>query len=124
MQLQPFGITSESANDKAVVLNPSPGDPLLLAHHGSIHPFLTPYRRVEQGRTGGLPLDPSCLAQSSQSQVIMSKPDYNSALCRQQTVLHTMELTVSFLSRNLAPQTVSRFLPVLRGSLPVAGHAL
>ncbi|XP_023677710.1 kinetochore-associated protein DSN1 homolog [Paramormyrops kingsleyae] len=51
-------------------------------------------RRVEQGRTGGLPLDPSCLAQSSQSQVIMSKPDYNSALCRQQTVLHTMELTL------------------------------
>ncbi|KAG9337830.1 hypothetical protein JZ751_027481 [Albula glossodonta] len=49
-------------------------------------------RHVEQGQAEGVAMDTSGLAQSSQSQLILSKPDYHSALLRQQAVLHTMEL--------------------------------
>ncbi|XP_067088828.1 kinetochore-associated protein DSN1 homolog [Osmerus mordax] len=51
-------------------------------------------RRVEQGQQGGVPLDPACLSQSSQSQIILSKPDYQSVLYRQQPLLHTIELVM------------------------------
>ncbi|XP_046894877.1 kinetochore-associated protein DSN1 homolog [Hypomesus transpacificus] len=51
-------------------------------------------RRVEQGQQGGVPLDPACLSQSSQSQIILGKPDYQSVLCRQQPLLHTIELVM------------------------------
>uniref|UniRef100_A0A8C9SJM4 DSN1 component of MIS12 kinetochore complex n=1 Tax=Scleropages formosus TaxID=113540 RepID=A0A8C9SJM4_SCLFO len=49
-------------------------------------------RHVEQGRTLGLTLDPARVGQSSQCQFIQSKPDYNSVLHRQRSVLHNMEL--------------------------------
>ncbi|KAM9493779.1 kinetochore-associated protein DSN1 homolog isoform 2-T3 [Clarias gariepinus] len=51
-------------------------------------------KRVEEGQERGVKLDPSCLAQSSQSQVILNKPDYNAALQRQQGVLDTMGLVL------------------------------
>uniref|UniRef100_A0A8C7DC92 DSN1 component of MIS12 kinetochore complex n=2 Tax=Oncorhynchus kisutch TaxID=8019 RepID=A0A8C7DC92_ONCKI len=51
-------------------------------------------RRVEQCQETGVTLDPSCLAQSSQSQLILNKPDYHSLLCRQQPVLSTMDMVM------------------------------
>ncbi|XP_022523777.2 kinetochore-associated protein DSN1 homolog isoform X1 [Astyanax mexicanus] len=51
-------------------------------------------RRVEQGQEKALPLDPSCIAQSSQSKLILNKPDYHEVLCRQHRVLNTMELVL------------------------------
>ncbi|KAI4882411.1 hypothetical protein NFI96_025179, partial [Prochilodus magdalenae] len=51
-------------------------------------------KRVEQGQERGVVLDPSCLAQSSQSKLILNKPDYQAVLCRQQRVLNTMELVM------------------------------
>ncbi|XP_041718587.2 kinetochore-associated protein DSN1 homolog isoform X1 [Coregonus clupeaformis] len=51
-------------------------------------------RRVEQGQEKGVTLDPSCLAQSSQSQLIQNKPDYHSLLCRQQPILSTMDMVM------------------------------
>ncbi|KAI5091003.1 kinetochore-associated protein DSN1-like [Silurus meridionalis] len=51
-------------------------------------------RRVEEGQERGVKLDLSCLAQSSQSKLILSKPDYNAALQRQHRVLNTMELVL------------------------------
>ncbi|XP_035253469.1 putative mediator of RNA polymerase II transcription subunit 26 isoform X3 [Anguilla anguilla] len=64
-------------------------DSLLLRHRSKADELA---RRVEQGRAEGVAVDASCLAQSTQSQFILSKPDYHSALLRQQTVLHNMEL--------------------------------
>ncbi|KAJ8373181.1 hypothetical protein AAFF_G00270140 [Aldrovandia affinis] len=64
-------------------------DSLLLKHRSKSEELA---RRAEQGRAEGVAMDTSCLAQSSQSQLIFSKPDYHSALLRQQAVLHTMEL--------------------------------
>ncbi|XP_029612490.1 uncharacterized protein LOC115196073 isoform X4 [Salmo trutta] len=51
-------------------------------------------RQVEQCQEKGVMLDASCLAQSSQSQLIQNKPDYHSLLCRQQTVLSTMDMVM------------------------------
>uniref|UniRef100_A0A4W5Q5V5 DSN1 component of MIS12 kinetochore complex n=1 Tax=Hucho hucho TaxID=62062 RepID=A0A4W5Q5V5_9TELE len=51
-------------------------------------------RQVEQCQEKGVMLDPSCLAQSSQSQLIQNKPDYHSLLCRQQPVLSTMDMVM------------------------------
>ncbi|XP_036423376.1 kinetochore-associated protein DSN1 homolog [Colossoma macropomum] len=51
-------------------------------------------KRVEQAQERGVMLDPSCLAQSSQSKLILNKPDYHAALCRQQRVLNTVELVL------------------------------
>ncbi|XP_026207819.1 kinetochore-associated protein DSN1 homolog [Anabas testudineus] len=49
-------------------------------------------RKVEQGQQTGVPLDSTSLAQSSQYLFIQSKPDYHSLLCRQQPMLHTVEM--------------------------------
>ncbi|KAL6460532.1 hypothetical protein MHYP_G00304980 [Metynnis hypsauchen] len=51
-------------------------------------------KQVEQAQERGVMLDPSCLAQSSQSKFILNKPDYHAVLCRQQRVLSTMELVL------------------------------
>ncbi|XP_062387221.1 kinetochore-associated protein DSN1 homolog [Sardina pilchardus] len=47
---------------------------------------------LEKGKR--LPLDPSSMAQSSQSQLIQCKPDYRNILSRQQQRLHTVELVL------------------------------
>lgn len=49
---------------------------------------------VERGEEKGVPLDQSCLAKSSQSQIIQSKPDYKAVLIRQQNLLRNMELVM------------------------------
>lgn len=49
---------------------------------------------VERGEEKGVPLDQSCLAKSSQNQLIQSKPDYKAVLMRQQKVLRNMELVL------------------------------
>ncbi|XP_043085962.1 kinetochore-associated protein DSN1 homolog isoform X2 [Puntigrus tetrazona] len=49
---------------------------------------------VERGEEKGVPLDPSCFAKSSQSQLIMNKPDYNAVLAGQQKLLRNMELVM------------------------------
>ncbi|KAJ8251353.1 hypothetical protein GJAV_G00220440 [Gymnothorax javanicus] len=64
-------------------------DSLLLRHRSKAEELA---RRVKQGQAEGVALDASCLAESSQGQFILNKPDYHSALLRQQTVLQTMEL--------------------------------
>ncbi|XP_036409291.1 kinetochore-associated protein DSN1 homolog [Megalops cyprinoides] len=64
-------------------------DSVLLRHRSKAEELA---RRVEQGRAEGVAMDPACLMQSSQSQLILSKPDYHSALLRQHGVLHTMEM--------------------------------
>ncbi|XP_064862471.1 kinetochore-associated protein DSN1 homolog isoform X2 [Oncorhynchus nerka] len=51
-------------------------------------------RQLEQCLENGVMLDPSCLAQSSQSQLIQNKPDYHSVLRRQRAVLSTVELVM------------------------------
>ncbi|XP_020348756.2 kinetochore-associated protein DSN1 homolog isoform X1 [Oncorhynchus kisutch] len=51
-------------------------------------------RQLEQCLENGVMLDPSCLAQSSQSQLIQNKPDYHSVLRRQRSVLSTVELVM------------------------------
>ncbi|XP_066531445.1 kinetochore-associated protein DSN1 homolog isoform X2 [Hoplias malabaricus] len=51
-------------------------------------------KRVKQGQESGLKLDLSLLAQSSQSKLILNKPDYHTVLCRQEKVLNTMELVM------------------------------
>ncbi|XP_045076965.1 uncharacterized protein LOC121569748 [Coregonus clupeaformis] len=56
-------------------------------------------RRVEQGQEKGVTLDPSCLAQSSQSQLLQNKPDYHSLLCRQQPILSTMDMVIDTQSK-------------------------
>ncbi|XP_049417815.1 kinetochore-associated protein DSN1 homolog [Epinephelus fuscoguttatus] len=47
-------------------------------------------RKVEQGQEGGVSLDTTSVAQSSQYHFLQSKPDYHGLLCRQQPMLHTM----------------------------------
>ncbi|XP_056308070.1 kinetochore-associated protein DSN1 homolog isoform X2 [Danio aesculapii] len=49
---------------------------------------------VERGEDTGVPLDPSCFAKSSQSQLILNKPDYKTVLTRQQKLLQNMELVM------------------------------
>lgn len=49
---------------------------------------------MEQGQASGVTLDPTCLAQSSQGELMQSKPDYRGLLRRQLPVLHTMEMVV------------------------------
>ncbi|XP_010890833.2 uncharacterized protein LOC105023383 isoform X2 [Esox lucius] len=66
---------------------------LLLEKHRSKAKELD--RRVEQGQEVGLPLDPSRVAQSSQSQLILAKPDYHSVLARQQPLLHTVDMVIN-----------------------------
>ncbi|KAK3511822.1 hypothetical protein QTP70_024850 [Hemibagrus guttatus] len=51
-------------------------------------------KRAEEGQERGVSLDPSCVAQSSQSKLILNKPDYNAVLQRQHRVLNTMELVL------------------------------
>ncbi len=51
-------------------------------------------RCVERGEEKGVPLDPSCFAKSSQSQLILNKPDYKAVLMGQQKLLRNMELVV------------------------------
>lgn len=51
-------------------------------------------RCVELGEEKGVPLDPSCFAKSSQSQLILNKPDYKTVLMGQQKLLRNMELVV------------------------------
>lgn len=49
---------------------------------------------VERGEDTGVPLNPSCFAKSSQSQLILNKPDYKTVLTRQQKLLQNMELVM------------------------------
>lgn len=49
---------------------------------------------VERAEEKGVPLDQSCLAKSSQSQIIQGKPDYKAVLIRQQNLLRNMELVM------------------------------
>ncbi|XP_052406328.1 kinetochore-associated protein DSN1 homolog isoform X1 [Carassius gibelio] len=49
---------------------------------------------VERGEEKGLPLDPSCFEKSSQSQLILNKPDYKAVLVGQQKLLRNMELVM------------------------------
>ncbi|XP_018922015.1 kinetochore-associated protein DSN1 homolog [Cyprinus carpio] len=49
---------------------------------------------VERGEEKGVPLDPSCFAKSSQSQLILNKPDYKAVLMGQQKLLRNMELVM------------------------------
>ncbi|KAK2916701.1 hypothetical protein Q8A67_001075 [Cirrhinus molitorella] len=49
---------------------------------------------VKQGEEKGVPLDPSCFAKSSQSQLILNKPDYKAVLMGQQKLLRNMELVM------------------------------
>lgn len=51
---------------------------------------------MEEGK--GLPVDPKLVAQSSQSALIASKPEYNAILSRQTKHLHTVELLVMNLN--------------------------
>ncbi|XP_029292755.1 kinetochore-associated protein DSN1 homolog [Cottoperca gobio] len=56
-------------------------------------------RKVEQGQEGGVSLDSTSVAQSSQYHFIQSKPDYRGLLCRQQPMLHTMALIMDTPSK-------------------------
>ncbi|XP_054463977.1 kinetochore-associated protein DSN1 homolog [Anoplopoma fimbria] len=56
-------------------------------------------RKVEQGQKGGVSLDSTSLAQSSQYRFIQSKPDYHGLLCRQQPMLHTMAMIMDTQSK-------------------------
>ncbi|XP_056263343.1 kinetochore-associated protein DSN1 homolog isoform X2 [Pseudoliparis swirei] len=56
-------------------------------------------RKVEQGQKGGVSLDATSVAQSSQYHFIQSKPDYHSILCRQQPMLHTMAMIMDTQSK-------------------------
>ncbi|XP_051995898.1 kinetochore-associated protein DSN1 homolog [Xyrauchen texanus] len=49
---------------------------------------------VERGEEKGVPLEPSCFAKSSQSQLILNKPNYKSVLIKQQKLLGNMELVM------------------------------
>ncbi|KAL2101581.1 hypothetical protein ACEWY4_003342 [Coilia grayii] len=62
----------------------------LLEKHQSKAEKLT--KLVEKGE--GLPLDPKCVTQSSQSELIGSKPDYRNILFRQQKHLATVEMVL------------------------------
>uniref|UniRef100_A0A8C3G8V8 DSN1 component of MIS12 kinetochore complex n=2 Tax=Cyclopterus lumpus TaxID=8103 RepID=A0A8C3G8V8_CYCLU len=56
-------------------------------------------RKVEQGQKGGVSLDSTSVAQSSQYHFIQSKPDYHGFLCRQQPMLHTMAMIMDTQSK-------------------------
>ncbi|KAL6103091.1 dsn1 [Pungitius sinensis] len=56
-------------------------------------------RKLEQGQKGGVSLDSSSVAQSSQYRFIQSKPDYQGLLCRQQPMLHTMAMIMDTQSK-------------------------
>nr|XP_040045807.1 kinetochore-associated protein DSN1 homolog [Gasterosteus aculeatus aculeatus] len=56
-------------------------------------------RKLEQGQKGGVTLDSSSVAQSSQYRFIQSKPDYQGLLCRQQPMLHTMAMIMDTQSK-------------------------
>ncbi|XP_067285115.1 kinetochore-associated protein DSN1 homolog [Pseudorasbora parva] len=49
---------------------------------------------VKRGEEKGVPLDPSCFARSSQSQLVLNKPDYKAILMGQQKLLRNMELVM------------------------------
>uniref|UniRef100_A0A673FY72 Kinetochore-associated protein DSN1 homolog n=1 Tax=Sinocyclocheilus rhinocerous TaxID=307959 RepID=A0A673FY72_9TELE len=49
---------------------------------------------VERGEEKGVPLDPSCFAKSSQSRLILNKPDYKAVLMGQQKLLRNVELVM------------------------------
>lgn len=49
---------------------------------------------VQRGEEKGVPLDPSCFAKSSQSQLVLNKPDYKAVLMGQQKLLRNMELVM------------------------------
>ncbi|XP_051742099.1 kinetochore-associated protein DSN1 homolog [Ctenopharyngodon idella] len=49
---------------------------------------------VERGEEKGVPLDPSCFAKSSQSRLVLNKPDYKAVLMGQQKLLRNMELVM------------------------------
>ncbi|XP_076863962.1 kinetochore-associated protein DSN1 homolog [Brachyhypopomus gauderio] len=51
-------------------------------------------RRVEQGQKRAVTPDASSLAQSSQSKLLLNKPDYHAVLRRQQRALSTMQLVM------------------------------
>ncbi|XP_063071196.1 kinetochore-associated protein DSN1 homolog [Engraulis encrasicolus] len=63
----------------------------LLEKHKSKAEQLT--KAMEEGK--GLPVDPKLVAQSSQSALIASKPEYNAILSRQTKHLHTVELLLN-----------------------------
>lgn len=52
------------------------------------------FRKLERGQEGGVSLDTACVSQSSQHLFIQNKPDYHNLLCRQQPMLHTIEMIV------------------------------
>ncbi|XP_068574787.1 kinetochore-associated protein DSN1 homolog [Cebidichthys violaceus] len=56
-------------------------------------------RKVEQGQKGGVSLDSTSVAQSSQYHFIQSKPDYHGLLSRQQPMLHTMAMIMDTQSK-------------------------
>ncbi|XP_028454392.1 kinetochore-associated protein DSN1 homolog isoform X2 [Perca flavescens] len=56
-------------------------------------------RKVEQGQQGGVSLDTTSMAQSSQYHFIQSKPDYRALFCRQQPKLHTMAMIMDTQSK-------------------------
>ncbi|XP_031723876.1 kinetochore-associated protein DSN1 homolog isoform X1 [Anarrhichthys ocellatus] len=56
-------------------------------------------RKVEQGQKGGVSLDSTAVARSSQHRFIQSKPDYHGLLCRQQPMLHTMAMIMDTQSK-------------------------
>ncbi|XP_034749062.1 uncharacterized protein LOC117957438 isoform X1 [Etheostoma cragini] len=56
-------------------------------------------RKVEQGQHGGVSLDSTSVAQSSQYHFIQSKPDYHAVFCRQQPKLHTMAMIMNAQSK-------------------------
>ncbi len=71
-------------------------------------------RCVERGEEKGVPLDPSCFAKSSQSQLILNKPDYKAVLTGQQKLLRNMELVVRpwcFILQALNAYSYSIFRP-------------
>ncbi|XP_061605184.1 kinetochore-associated protein DSN1 homolog isoform X3 [Phyllopteryx taeniolatus] len=49
-------------------------------------------RKLADGQKKAISFDHTCMAQSSQYQLIRSKPDYHALLRRQQSMLHTMTL--------------------------------
>ncbi|TNN70406.1 hypothetical protein EYF80_019432 [Liparis tanakae] len=90
-------------------LSPCPPQPLsgLQAESESWEALLSKHRskaeelerKVEQGQKGGVSLDATSVAQSSQYHFIQSKPDYHSILCRQQPMLHTMAMIMDTQSK-------------------------
>ncbi|KAM8844052.1 kinetochore-associated protein DSN1 homolog isoform 2-T2 [Spinachia spinachia] len=55
--------------------------------------------KLERGKKGGVSVDSSLVAQSSQYRFIQSKPDYQGLLCRQQPMLHTIAMIMDTESK-------------------------